>query len=299
MLALNLEGTGWPIALNYLPSCETFFLIARKCHPRSLSTKKNTLLIFRLVQDTKVPSGKSQINSAVLAPLSSPFLRTISIGPILKRPSALPKLERYEEFARLMDAGTVTLDVPGHPGRTFIGFVEEWIDGDTLEIFLKKSGQDVSSSLMVSYVNALSSALFALQANGLKHDDLHSGNVMIAKPALGEIDGDFKIKLIDMGSLKPADAPTNKPKDDHRHFVDHLVAIRNAIHAKRSMPIRERRFLSEADKLIDSMIEEDASVRLRDPSQIKQQFQLAITRANALRTTSSSQLASPLRIPFR
>ena len=35
------------------------------------------------------------------------------------------KLERYEEFARLMDAGTVMLDVPGHPRHTFIGFVEE------------------------------------------------------------------------------------------------------------------------------------------------------------------------------
>ena len=203
------------------------------------------------------------------------------------------KLERYEEFARLMDAGTVTLDVPGHPGRTFIGFVEDWIDGDTLEIFLKNSGSDVSSSFMVSYVSALASALSELQANGLRHDDLHSGNVMIARPAPGEIGGEFKIKIIDTGSLKPAEAPMTKPKDDHRHFVDHLVAIRNAIHSKRSMSIRERRFLSEADKLIDSMLEEDASVHLRDPAQIKLQFEMAISRANAPPKTSSSQLASP------
>ena len=203
------------------------------------------------------------------------------------------KLEQYEEFARIMDAGTVTLDVPGHPGSTFIGFVEEWIDGDTLETFLKKSDSKVSPSFMVSYVSALTSALSALQANGLRHDDLHSGNVMIAKPAPGEIDGEYKIKIIDTGSLKPADAPTTKPKDDHRHFVDHLVAIRNANHSKRSMPIRERGFLSEVDKLIDSMLEEDVSVRLRDPTQIKQQFELAISRANAPRTSSNSQLASP------
>ena len=203
------------------------------------------------------------------------------------------KLERHEEFARLMDAGTVMLDVPGHPRCTFIGFVEEWIDGDTLETFLKKPGSGVSSSFMISYVNALTSALSALHANDLRHDDLHARNVMIAQPAPGEMNGEYKIKIIDTGSLKPADAPTAKPKDDHRNFVDHLVAIRNAIHSKRSMSIRERRVLSEADKLIDSMIEDDASVRLRDPAQIKQQFELAISRANAPRTTSSSQLASP------
>ena len=39
-------------------------------------------------------------------------------------------------------------------------------------------------------------------------------------------------------------------RNDHRHFVEHLVAIWNAIFSKRSMPIRERRFLSEAEKLI-------------------------------------------------
>ena len=203
------------------------------------------------------------------------------------------KLERYEEFARLEYAGTVTLGVPGHPGRTFIGFVEEWIDGDTLETFLKKSVSKVSPSFMVSYVSALTSALSALQANSLRHDDLHSGNVMIVKPPPGEIDGEYKVKIIDTGSLKPADVPTKKLKDDHRHFVDHLLAIHNAHHSKRRMPIRERRFLSEVENLINSMLEEDPSVGLRDPVQIKHQFELAISRANAPRTSSSSQLASP------
>ena len=202
-------------------------------------------------------------------------------------------LEPYEEFARLFDADTVPLDVPEQQGRIFVGFVEEWIEGDTLEQFLTKNRTEISSSLMVAYVDALAGALSALQANGLKHDDLHSGNVMIANPPAGALDAAFKIKIIDMGSLKPADALPNKTKDDHRHFVDHLVAIRNSIHAKRRTPIRERRFLSEADRLINTMIEEDASVRLRHPAQIKRQFQLAIQRADAPRKTSSSQLASP------
>ena len=203
------------------------------------------------------------------------------------------QLEPYDVFARLEDADVVTLGVPRHPECKFVGFVEEWIDGETLETFLKKAGSQVSPSFMISYVSALTSALSALQASGLRHDDLHSGNVMIANPPPGDIDSTYKIKIIDTGSLKPAGGPTTKPKDDHRHFVDHLVAIRNANHAKRMIPIREQRFISEADKLIERMIEEDVSVRLRDPSQIRQQFEMAISRANAPRTTLSSQLTSP------
>ena len=203
------------------------------------------------------------------------------------------ELERYPEFARLDDAGPVTLDLPGHPEHPFIGFVEEWIDGDTLEVFLEKSTSEISPSLMVSYVGALSSALSALQATGLRHDDLHSGNVMITKPPPGQIDGEYQIIIIDTGSLKPAHPPTTKPKDDHRHFVDHLVKIHNAIHSKRSMPISERRFLSEAERLINSMLEEDAAVHLRDPVQIKHQFELALTRASAPQTNPTSQLTSP------
>ena len=203
------------------------------------------------------------------------------------------KLEGHEVFARLEYAGKVTLDVPGYSGSTFIGFVEEWINGRTLKEFLEDSVSDVSPSFMVSYVAALTSALSALQANGLKHDDLHSGNVMIANPPLGQMDGEYKIKIIDTGSLKPADGPMAKPKDDHRNFVDHIEAIRNAIHDKRNLPIRERRFLSETDHLIRSMLEEDPSVRLRDPVQIKQQFDLAVSRADTPVPSPNKQLASP------
>ena len=46
-------------------------------------------------------------------------------------------LEQYEQFARLIDAAVVNLDVPEYPERPFIGFVEEWIDGVTLQAFSK------------------------------------------------------------------------------------------------------------------------------------------------------------------
>ena len=210
-------------------------------------------------------------------------------------------LEQYEQFARLIDADMVKLDLPGCSERPFVGFVEEWIDGVTLEAFLTDQDSDVSSSFFVSYVASLTSALSALRANHLKHDDLHLGNVMIANPAQGDIAGEHRIKIIDTGSLKPDDRPTAKPddrptakpKDDHRHFVDHLVGIRNAMHSRRTMPMRERRFISETDKLIQSMLEEEPSVALRDPLQIRQQFEMALTRSNAPLLNPTSQLTSP------
>lgn len=202
-------------------------------------------------------------------------------------------LEQYEHFARLIDAAVVRLDLPGGSERTFVGFVEEWIDGVTLETFLTEPDSEVSASFFVSYVASLTSALSALRANHLTHDDLHFGNIMIANPAQGDIAGEHKIKVIDTGSLKPDDRPTAKPKDDHRHFVDHLVAIRNAIHSRRSMPMRERRFISEADRLIQSMLEDEPSVALRDPLQISQQFEMALTRSNAPLVNPTSRLTSP------
>ena len=202
-------------------------------------------------------------------------------------------LEQYEQFARLIDANLVTVDLPGLSERPFVGFVEEWIDGVTLKAFLTNPDSDVSSSFFISYVASLTSALSALRANHLRHDDLHAANVMIASPAIGEIAGEHKIKIIDTGSLKPDDRSTAKPKDDHRHFVDHLVAIRNAMHSRRSMPMRERRFISETDKLIQSMLDEEPSVGLRDPLQVRQQFEMALTRSNAPLVSPTSQLASP------
>ncbi|MCY4623568.1 MAG: protein kinase [Chloroflexi bacterium] len=201
-------------------------------------------------------------------------------------------LEQYESFARLIDAGLVQIEVPGSSGE-FVGFVEEWIDGFTLEEYLRSADPEISSSFFVTYVDALTLALSALQANKLRHDDLHARNVMIASPPPGEIAGGYKVKIIDTGSLKPADQPLSKPKDDHRHFVDHLVAICNAIHSRRSMPVRERMFILEVEKLFASMLDEDPSVSLRDPAQIKHQFHLAMTRSNSAMANSAHQLRAP------
>jgi hypothetical protein len=66
---------------------------------------------------------------------------------------------------------------------------------------------------------------------------------MLARPAEGSLSPEWSIKVIDTGSMKPADSPIKKPKDDHRHLVDHLVLLWNTVHARRILTVRDRRFL--------------------------------------------------------
>ncbi len=201
-------------------------------------------------------------------------------------------LENYEEFARFFDAGPVSLELGNLPPQQFIGFVEEWIEGDTLEHFLVHQRDVITASFVVAYVRFCTSALAALSVTKLRHDDLHMGNVMVCS-SFGDLSGERRFKVIDTGSLKPGDRPTKKAADDHRRFVEHLVALWNAVKSRRSMPIRERRFLRESMGLIGTMLDDEPSITLRDPRQIRSQFELALTHATLLRVESAAALNSP------
>jgi hypothetical protein len=179
------------------------------------------------------------------------------------------------------------------PKQTVVCFVEEWIDGLTLECFVKEQRDLITASFLLAYVKGICCALNVLQKVGLRHDDLHSGNVMLVRPAPGDLSSEWSIKIIDTGSMKPADSPARKPKDDHRHFVDHLVLIWNTVHARRILTVKDRRFLTEASRLLQSMLDDEPSIALREPSQILKQFDLAYTRAGSSRPDQGSAPTSP------
>jgi hypothetical protein len=172
-------------------------------------------------------------------------------------------------------------------------FLEEWVDGVTLERFLAEQREDVTASFLLGYVRGLCSALSALDAQDLCHDDLHARNVMLCRPAAGSLTGEWTVKIIDTGSLKPKSVPTRKEKDDHRHFVDHVVAIWNTIHAGRVPTIRDRRFLNALVPIVSSCLDSDFGVALRDPKQILTHFTTAYTHAGLAPYGRRSQLVSP------
>src|SRR6185369_4219890 len=85
------------------------------------------------------------------------------------------KLENYPEFTRFIDAEHKKVNVGNYGELPFICFVEDWVDGLTLEEYLATE-EHVSSSFLLAYVRGMCEALSALKANDLRHDDLHLGN---------------------------------------------------------------------------------------------------------------------------
>jgi hypothetical protein len=206
----------------------------------------------------------------------------------LSRASALDK---YDEFARFIDAAVIKVDLDQEGERLFVCFVEEWIEGTPLKTLLAGGTDKISPTFMLGYIRAMCNALSELHFEKLRHDDLHTGNVMIVETPQAHISPELRIKIVDNGSMKPLETPTKKEKDDHANFVEHLVEISNVIRSKRSMSIRDRRFLSASDKLIQSMV--DHGQPLRDPRQIVELFGLAYTRASSPTIENASELLSP------
>lgn len=203
------------------------------------------------------------------------------------------KLEDYDEFATFIAADVITFDLGQLGKKKFICFIERWIDGHTLEDYLVRRPEHVSCSFLLAFVTQMCSALAALAAEQLQHDDLHARNVMLENPSAGMSPDTLRVKVIDTGSLKSIQNVTTKEKDDHRNFVDHLIAIHNTILKRKNLSIRDRRFLKECKILYDVMLDDDPSITLRSPALIKSQFILADTRTTLSRTSGPRTLQSP------
>ena len=205
-------------------------------------------------------------------------------------------LEPYSEFASFIDAGLTKLTIGPIQSETFVCFVEEWIDGLTLKCFVQEQTNVVTPAFVVAYVRAICGALKALNAVGLRHDDLHAGNVMLQRPVHGDFSNEWKIKVVDTGSMKPADSASRKSRNDHRNFVGHLVLLWNTVKARRDLTIGDRRFLNESERLLRSMLDDDPSIALREPEQIIRHFNLAYTRASTSLLYEGDELET--RDPF-
>jgi len=175
----------------------------------------------------------------------------------------------YRRFAQCIDADVIELSLPSG-SKKFVCFLEEWVDGDNLDVFLKKG--KYSSKFLLEFVKMMSEALNNLYYKELCHDDLHAGNIKIAPPKPGSLElYEAQVKIVDTGSLKRA--PSKKTIDDHQWFVKHIIEIRNALYGKKILSKTEKSFLIEIIPLLDKMLDEDKGVALTDPSRIIQQFE--------------------------
>jgi len=189
------------------------------------------------------------------------------------------KLRGSENFAQYIDAGVIDISIHNE-NHKFVCFIEEWVDGPTLEQYLQNKDQ-VTGTFLREFVNMMCSALNQLRYLGLCHDDLRPSNIKISPPKPGSLDKyETKVKIIDMGSLKYAHS--RKKIDDHIWFVKHIVDIRNAIQMRKYLRVAEKRLIREIVPLIERMLEDDLSVALVDPVKIKEQFEGAWIKSTSV-----------------
>jgi hypothetical protein len=202
------------------------------------------------------------------------------------------KLRGRGPFAEFLDAGVIELELEPVKVKKFICFVEEWIDGWTLPDYLHDCTP--SAPFLLNYVVHMCEALSVLSALGFRHDDLRQANVMIQKPQEGSIFlNEMKVKVIDTGSLKPANIPTQKEKDDHAWFTEHVIDIRNALRRKKTISLTEKRFVAEVDLHLNRMFDEDRAIALWEPTKIVSLFQASWTKAQYSQSEDQVSLQNP------
>jgi tRNA A-37 threonylcarbamoyl transferase component Bud32 len=142
----------------------------------------------------------------------------------------------------------------------FVCFIAPWVNGQTLEERLVDKPIDVDFACIVA--REVWRAIKFLKAKGLKHDDLHAGNVMISpKPrdlALHEGErNQLDVSVIDLGSLKPLGQQTAKSRDDHACYVQILIDLFNGIHRNRKVASSHPLFMRKLRQFIDKLADND------------------------------------------
>jgi hypothetical protein len=165
-------------------------------------------------------------------------------------------------FAPPLHIGRVQsiVGLPG-PVEGFVCFISDWIDGQTIESLAchpAKLTPEMASEVAIEVLRALN----YLQKQGLKHDDLHWGNVMVRprSPDMALNEDDLRavsVVIIDLGSLKPFDQPTAKNKDDYLSLVELLTQMHNTLWHQRSVVAAHPLFFRSLVRIIQCMTDDD------------------------------------------
>jgi Protein kinase domain len=195
------------------------------------------------------------------------------------------RLRRYPQFAQLFEVDEdVEIDLPGIGKRRFVCFVEELVeDSQTLLDYLASQRGALTSTFVWNFVRDFCSALKALRHEGLRHDDLHSGNVLIVSPPGGSTSSDPSVKIIDMGCMVDVSAPPRPvqadgswiPKSDHLWFVGHIASSLNAMRDRAVLGLRDKRFIEKSVGILSSMLEDDPARQVVHPEDVLKFFRAA------------------------
>ena len=179
-------------------------------------------------------------------------------GTLIHLPSSVGTVARFE-------------DEPGAGGtRDWVCFISDWLPGKTIEEIVSHSPDLVTASLVASVAIELITAVRFFEARGLKHDDLHLGNLMLVAPdpdlvAIDPERRDPHLTVIDIGSVKDIDRSTRKDDDDWSSVAKCLATLYNVLHQNRREASRYPEFMTLFRAFIEQISDEDPSRYFPDP----------------------------------
>lgn len=251
---------------------------------------------YTLVQP--IGSGFKSVVWEVTDPFARPRALKLAIAEDYEERSFIEELThagKLEDsaFVRLHAAEAIKVQVAGHDEISVIAFVQDLIRGRSLRQIVEESPEQVTASFILSYVRGVAPGLAALRSAKLRHDDLHMGNVMLQEPQPQDLSRAWKVRIVDLGSLKPSEKELTKAVDDHGRLVEHLVALHNTLLRQGLAISREIRFLEQLEGLCRSMVDDDPARRLDNPAEILDQVNAAYTRAAAPPRRQERAMKSP------
>lgn len=196
--------------------------------------------------------------------------------------------------------GVVTA-LPQQPEETtvWLCFIGRWVEGNTLEQVIETRPDQLNPELAILVLRKLLSAVLYLEAKGLKHDDLHLGNVMLSRRPEEIIisqpgSDEYEVSVIDLGSIKRRDTPTHKMHDDWSSYVRCLVKVHNVLHRDRAISVRYPQLLRALFEFAQLLADEDPARNFIDARSLHNQLEQVRRSIYAPpRATSGTTLASP------
>ncbi|WP_422506146.1 hypothetical protein [Stenotrophomonas sp. GZD-301] len=179
-------------------------------------------------------------------------------GGLIHLPSSVGTVARFEG------------EPSANGARDWVCFISDWLPGQTIEEIVRRTPNVVTASLIARVAIELLTAVRFFEARGLKHDDLHLGNLMLVSPdpdlvAIDPERRDPHLTVIDIGSTKDIDRSTRKDDDDWSSVARCLATLYNVLHQNRREASRYPEFMRHFRAFIEQISDEDPSRFFPDP----------------------------------
>jgi energy-coupling factor transporter ATP-binding protein EcfA2 len=126
-----------------------------------------------------------------------------------------PMVVKFEHICEWQDSAS---------GIDCVVFVSEFVDGKCLRKFIATNPDEMTVAFIVSCLESMLNLLFEMQQRGIRHGDLHSGNILVEDRSSYDLAGpQFVFRVTDFGV---ADASSEQRfKDDFHQLADVLAQL--------------------------------------------------------------------------